>query len=241
MTSVKTSIALIALAAGVSACGSTASATSGKPPAAAPVANTTSAACNPNNPIPPKNQPKTPKANSCWAGNFYVGDGSLHNKKIIFADKMANYTVDQLTPQLIRNDLAKAVVAEKVLAEYATPAAISEVMNWVTPLAKAGDTLVQTEKNPKDPTGLLTNYPDVLVGGVSAIPSNSSAASNTPTQAQIGECVNHQIYMVGSNQSPLTGLNGYSGDLQWTDELVKTSVGWQVSNFSVGMKEVKSC
>lgn len=233
-------MALMALAAGVAACGSTAAATS-QPVSSSVTPTTVSAACNPNNPVPPKVQPKTPKANSCWAGNFYIGEGSRHNKRIIYADKTANYTADQLTPQLIRTDPAKAITIEKVLAKYATPSAQTQVQQDLNPLAKAGDSLVTTGKNPSNPTGLIYTYPVILTGGVSSIPSNSSAASNTPTQAQIGECVNEQIYIVGQNKQPLPGLPGYFGDSKWTDELVKTSNGWQVSQFSVGLKEVSSC
>ena len=238
MTTIKTSVALMALSAGVAACGSTVAATSGKPPAL-PVTSTVSAACNPHNPVPPKTQPKTPKANLCWAGNFFVGEWSLHNKRVIFADKMANYSADQLTPQLIRTDPAKAIVVEKVLAEYATPAAQTQIQQNLNPLAKAGDTLVTTGKNPKDPTGLISTYPVILTGGVSSIPSGNN--SPVPSQAQVGECVNEQLYVVGPNNLPLPGLPGYFGDVKWTDELVKTSTGWQVSQFSVGLKEVSSC
>lgn len=241
MTTIKTALGLMALAAGVAACGSTAPAASGKPPAL-PVTATVSAACNPHNPIPPKVQPKTPKADSCWAGNFYVGNGSLHNKELIYVDKMANYSLFQLTPQLIRTDPAKATFIKKVAALYLTTKAQEQIFPVIDAEAKAGDTLVNSTKNPQDPTGLITNYPYVLTGGVSSIPSSSPPPTfKVGSSAMVGECINKQVYAVGSNNLPVAGINGYLGNLEWTDQLVKTSNGWQVNILDGAIHGVTSC
>lgn len=239
---IRSTLTFVAIATALAACGSTASASSTKTTTdlTSGTPTTVSAACNPATPVPPKVMPKSPTASSCWAAGFYLGEGSLHNKTLIWVDKQANYSIDQLTPQLIRTDPAKATLVEKVLAQYATPKAQNETMRYVTPLAKSGDSLVPTGKAPTDPTGLLYTYPDVLVGGISDIPQNGPSTT-APTQAQVGECVNQQIYLVGPNNLPVAGEDGYYGYLKWTDELIKTSVGWQVDAFGIGLKETQSC
>lgn len=241
MTSSKTALALMAVAAGVAACGSTNAA---KPqPVSSPVAATTvSAACNPTNPIPPKGQPKTPDVNSCWAGNFYVGEGSLHNKELIYVDKMATYSLFQLTPQLIRTDPARATFIRKVAALYLTTKAQQQIFPVINAEANSGDSLVTTGKNPADPTALLTNYPTVVAGGVADIPSSTATqVFKVGSTALVGECIDKQVYAVGPNQAPVSGINGYSGNLEWTDQLVKTSNGWQVNALDIAIHEVPSC
>ena len=244
MTHIKTSIALMTLAAGVAACGSTATAspktptTAVKPAVSGPTAAPTVDCGAPNQ--PPKNMPPQPVADNCWAGGFYLGTGSFHNRKIIYADKFANYTLSQITPQLIRTNPALAQTILKA-SEQVLPVPMADtIYKGLQPYVTAGDTEVSTGKNPSDPTGLRFNYPTVVSGGVSVF-SKSGTATSDPTKAVITECVSNQEYLVGTNNSPLPGLAGYRGYVQWSDQLVKTAKAWQMSLMYIGEKEVASC
>lgn len=236
---VRSTLTFVAIATALAACGSTASASSTSTTLPNVTPTTVSAACNPSNPQPPKVMPKAPTADSCWAAGFYLGEGSLHNKELIWTDKQANYSVDQLTPQLIRTDPAKAQIVEKVLAEYATPTAENLEVQLISAQATAGNSLVPSGKNPSDPAGLFDTYPTIVSGGVSDIPSVTPTTA--PTTALVGECADEQLYFVTPKNLPVTGLPGYVGPVQWTDQLTKTSTGWKVSVFGGGTHEVSSC
>ena len=108
MTTIKTSIALIALAAGVAACGSTATATSTKPTNTQSVNYNKSGPCNdlPGMLTEPKTTPSTPTADSCWANGIFVGSGSLKSKQIIFASRMADLFQYETTSAMFTNPKA---------------------------------------------------------------------------------------------------------------------------------------
>lgn len=244
MTRIKTSIALMAVAAGLAACGSTATVspktptTAVKQVAVGPTTAPTVDCGAPNQ--PPKNMPPQPVSDNCWAGGFYLGTGSFHNRKIIYADKFANYTLDQITPQLIRTNPKLAQTILKASTQVIPVPMANKLYNGTVPNASAGDSQVTTGKNPSDPLGLLYNYPTIVSGGVSAF-AKSGSSFKDPTTALVTECVDNQEYWVGPSGAPLSGLNGYTGYLQWTDQLVRTSSGWQMSLLGINQKEVKSC
>lgn len=104
MTSSKTTVALMALAAGVAACGNTA-ATPAKPGTTQSVNYDKAGPCNdlPGMLTEPKTTPSTPTASSCWANGMYVGSGSLQSKQIIFAAKMAHLTHYEATSAMFTN------------------------------------------------------------------------------------------------------------------------------------------
>ena len=231
------------LAAGVAACGSTATASSKttttavKPATSGPAAAPTVDCGAPNQ--PPKNMPPQPVADNCWAGGFYLGTGSFHNRKIIYADKFANYTVDQITPQLIRTNPALAQTILKSAEQAMTPGIAKLAWAGLSSMAAKGESLVLTGKNPSDPTGMRFNYPTIVSGGVSVFSKGVSNAQD-PTTATVRECADGEGYIVGSNNQPVPGVEGKAGFMQWTDTLIKTSIGWQVEQAGLP-KAVTSC
>lgn len=111
MSKVKTSVALIAIAAGVASCGSTAAATPAKPTNTQSVDYNKPGPCNdlPKMLVPPKNgTPPTPTATSCWANGMYVGSGSMQSKQIIFDSKMADLLHYETTSAMFTNPKAWA-------------------------------------------------------------------------------------------------------------------------------------
>ena len=188
---------------------------------------------------PPKNMPPQPVADNCWAGGFYLGTGSFHNRKIIYADKFANYTGGQITPQLIRSNPALAQTILKAAEQAMTPGMAKLVWNGLSSMASEGDSTVLTGKNPTDPTGLRFNDPTVVSGGISVF-SKDGATGKDPSKAVISECADIQEYQVGPTKAPVSGINGYTGYERWTDDLIKTSSGWQVERFGYPTK-VTSC
>ena len=89
MMKIRTSLAFVAVAAALAACGSTTSASSTKVTAPS-IGAATAGPCNNLDLTVPKSTPSTPTAMSCWANGIYVGNGSLKSKQIIFASKMAH-------------------------------------------------------------------------------------------------------------------------------------------------------
>ena len=88
---IKSTLAFVAVAAALAACGSTAS--TSLEGAARPVATMNKPGpCNdlPGMLVEPKATPATPTATSCWADGMFVGNGSLKSKQIIFASKEAD-------------------------------------------------------------------------------------------------------------------------------------------------------
>ena len=244
----------MALAAGMAACGSTATAstkvpntttstkvptTAVKPAVSGPAAAPTVDCGAPNQ--PPKNMPPKPVADNCWAGGFYLGTGSFHNRKIIYADKAGNSALFAITPQLVRTNPHAAATLEKAAAKFVTSGALGEWMPSTIQQAKAGDKLVSTGINPSDPTGLHYAYTVVLTGGVSAIPGvqpiRKFAFGST---AQVGECINNQVHVVDPAGKPVNNINGYTGWMKWTDILTKTSAGWKISRIDIGLSESKT-
>ena len=179
--------------------------------------------------------PPQPVADNCWAGGFYLGTGSFHNRKIIYADKFANYTVDQITPQLIRTNPALAQTILKAAEQAMTPGMTKLVWDGLSSMAAKGDSTKVKGTNLADPTGLRYNYPTITSGGVSDIPQ-SGATTKIPTTATIHECANDLTYTVGANNQPVAGIAGYPGPTQWTDQLIKTANGWQVERFGYPTK-----
>ena len=126
MTSIKTSIALVALAAGVAACGSSTPAASTKPTNTQSVDYNKPGPCNdlPKMLVEPKTTPPSPTADSCWANGIFVGNGSLKSKQIIFASRMADLLQYKTTSAMFTNPQAmKAWKAEVV--KYADPKVVT--------------------------------------------------------------------------------------------------------------------
>ena len=249
MVNAKTKLALVALAAGLTACGSTATAKAASSTASPATAPTVDCGA-PNN--PPKNMPPQPVADNCWAGGFYLGTGSFHNRKLIFADKEGISSLYAITPQLVRTnpnaaatleqaatEFVTAVLVSKSANQYATSSALGEWMPSTIQQANAGDSLVTTTK--VNPLGLLYNYPVILTGGVSVIP-NGKLVQKFPvgSTAEVGECVDMQARVVDPSGKALNNVNGYTGWMKWADELTKTSTGWKISRVDIGLTEVKT-
>ena len=155
MTSIKTSIALIALAAGVAACGSTA--------AAAPkAANTQSVNYNKSGPcndlpkmlVEPKTTPATPTAASCWANGIFVGSGSLKSKQIIFASRMADLLQYETTSAMFTNP--KAMTAWKAeVVKYADPKVVTGFEAQLAIGLNKNETFALPPGNPIQNSGLV--------------------------------------------------------------------------------------
>lgn len=228
MTSIKTSIALIALAAGVAACGSTATAASTKPVGTQSVNYNTAGPCNdlPGMLTEPKTTPPTPTADSCWANGLYVGSGSLQSKQIVFASKMADLMQYEATSALFTNPKA-----------------------WAAWKAKAGEFIDQAGiTNAEAELARLLNKNTIFSLPPGNPVQNSGLAKTTPSECQSSVIIAKQSpspqYLVGEQnvtQKSVTNGKLSTSSLSWTDVISKVGNNYVLVHILGSSSQVPPC
>ena len=167
-----------------------------------------------------------PTQQACWANGLYVGNGSLTDKQIIFADNQVNLAAS-MTPQAIRKN---PIIAEHdfvgSLTRYASPGLVNALWSSLQAGASAGDVTVATGKNQSDPTGIAT--------------ADFHVTSSGPQKVIITECTDNQTFVENAGGHKLSGSSGHPGYLSSVDTMQKTASGWMMTA-TAAAKEVSSC
>lgn len=228
MTSVKTSIALVALAAGVAACGSTAAAST-KPTNTQSVNYNKRGPCNdlPGMLTEPKTTPPTPTADSCWANGLYVGSGSLQSKQIVFASKMADLLHYETTSAMFTNPKAWAAWNAQV-SKYADSKVVTGMGAQMAILLNKNETFaLPPSGTPVQNSGLADTAP-------SECQSSVVLAKNSPSpQFLVGE---QNVAQKGiSNGKPETTTSS------WTDVIAKFGNNYKIVGLIPSSSQVPPC
>ena len=228
MTTIKTSVALMALAAGVAACGSTTTASSKVATTTGSINYNKPGPCNdlPKMLVEPKTTPPIPTADSCWANGMYVGSGSLTSKKIIFAAKMADLMQYEATSALFTNPKA-----------------------WAAWKAKAGQFIDQAGiTNAEAELARLLNKNTIFSLPPGNPVQNSGLAKTAPSECQSSVIVAKQSpspqYLVGEQnvtQKSVTNGKLSTSSLSWTDVMSKVGNNYVLVHILGSSSQVPPC
>lgn len=229
MTTIKTALALTALAAGVAACGSTAAATPAKPTNTQSVDYNKPGPCNdlPKMLVEPRTTPSTPTATSCWANGLFVGNGPLQGKQIIFASKMADLLHYEATSAIFTNP--------------------KEWASWNKEASKYADSKVVTGIGAQ--MAILLNKNETFALPPSGTPVQNSGLSDTaPSECQSSVVLAKNSpspqYLVGEQNVAQKGINNGKPETttgSWTDVIAKFGNNYKMVGLIPSTSQVPPC